>query len=607
MKRPFGFLRRKKNLVRQPLLSEDSAFSLISQEDGGESETATIIQSDDTHSVSSCCEESSANKKPNDVSAEEQRSISSNASTDNSSSSSSSYNDESWRDHGHGLRLNILKEENKFPICESCNPAVPLESYYALCKKVLEAFTNTIRRSSDDSQLLLFIYLEAFVYAHRFQKLHSHAISPHPMFYNQNQKYKCLRMEHISKLNFILSCIEELSERIDLLVYNDTLGTNAAAAVFRILLSRPSPWTEHGQDGRQLQKTPEEDSSVTSTDSVEDKPQEIEESGNGGSTDLFELRDLKLLNLDEEQHDDDEDDRDSEYNAPILRAEFEPYTGEAITNVVPSYPTPEAIQPIREPFNDTPSRIRHVYLSTNNKSDLPSDQQDNSPFSQPFVFPAKEAQDTVVGPPEVKRVDRSFSPGFKSLVHKFEHGDNSLTTELFSERSFCSDTETNASDRFEYNSSPSFEEFIVNHSSPSFEEFTSPSSPTNTIGSPTYDTFTYFSPFAAGMGSTVHQLSPISEESPQKNYRSPTRALRTYRECAETLKVLTHKSPRSVTKSVEPITLSSSSWNSTTDESFEDVSFGNKSQSKTIEMFRAPIALKSSGRYKDLPNYVLED
>lgn len=602
MKMIFSFLRRKKDVVSQPLLSEDESEMLdLSKKEHQRSakKNKACLSIGETRSTSFSDDQS-----------DQSCSVSLGTPADENHltvlSLSESVNNESWRQHGYGVRLNIIQEELRNPTCDSFNPALPAERYFDLGEKIFDTFTTTIRRSSDDNQLLLDIYLEAFVYAHRFHKLHSNVVFNHPSFYSQLQVYKSLRAEHLSRLNFILSCIDELSERIDILVYNDTLGTDEAADVFKIILHRPSPWTENQTERTKTQQLDLEEASESnmahaSAELVLETEEESDSGMNVGVEDKgadpcapCEERffvETKADKMDHSCNGTVESDEVSEYNSPILKAEFEPYAGESLSQIVAS---PNLTSTIFEPIRDTPPQLRRVRFTLSETSQ--SEQTSNDVF--------------IAEPPVLKRANHHFGSGsYARLIHKFE-AMSGLTTHTQSTLAMPQPNFTKNSDSHGANKAAIIES-ETEHSATSNAHF-----------------------HKKDTKSEVDQVSPAKGTMPTVSCRTPTRALRTYRDCADTLKAMMQRSPCSTTIQLNNNSPRKSAADnerglmvnsSSGDESFDEASFtGGRLQNNQVEVpslvseatnwqssmndgLHVPVPIRSSGRYKNLPDYVLSN
>ena len=611
MKLTFSLFRRKRDVVSRPLLSEDesklTSFSKKQQQDSPKKNKACLSISE-TRSTSFSDDQS-----------DHSSSVSLGTPTDeilltvaSPLASPESVTNESWRQHGYGVRLNIIQEELRNPKCELSNPALPAECYFDLGEKIFDTFTTTIRRSSDDTQLLLDIYLEAFVYAHRFHKLHSNVVFNHPSFYSQLQVHKCLRTEHLSRLNFVLSCIDELSERIDLLVYNDTLGENEAADVFKTILHRSSPWAENWKERAKFQqldieKTPEIDESALETEEQSDS--DVTVGVEEDAKDPFQSYEMRFFDekeavkIDHSGNDTVDSDEVSEYNSPILKAEFEPYAGESLSKIMESVASPKLTPTISEPIRDTPPRLRRVRftLSEANQSDasVVKEQTENDVF--------------IEEPPVLKRTNHHEVSGkYARLIHKFE-AMSSPTTHARPTLRMPQPNYTNNSD---------------SHGAIKVA----------TIESETGNYATSNVPFPATVTKTeVDPVSSTNGSVPTVSCRTPTRSLRTYRDCADTLKSMLQRSPCSTTSQVNNnsprqsaeenergLMENSPSFNTygSGDESFDEVSFtGGRLYSNQVEVpshvyeannwlsnmkdgLHAPVPIRSSGRYKNLPDYV---
>jgi hypothetical protein len=424
--------------------------------------------------------------------------------------------------------------------------------------------------------------------------------------------YKCLRAEHLSRLNFILSCLDELSERIDILVYNDALGTDEAADVFKTILNRTSPWTENQTERTEtqqldLEETSELDMTHVSAELVleaEEKSDSdmnvgVEDSGADPCVPCEErfLVETKVEKMDHSCNGTVESDEVSEYNSPILKAEFEPYAGESLSQIVAS---PKLTPTIFEPIRDTPPQLRRVRftLSETNQSDT-------------SVVKEQTSDDVFIAdPPVLKRANHHFGSGnYARLIHKFE-AISGPATHTQSTLAMPQPNNTKNSDSHGVNKAATIES----------EKGPSPTSNVHFCKTVT--------------NSEVDQMNSANGSMTTASCRTPTRALRTYRDCADTLKAMMQRSPCSTTihlKNNSPRKSAEDSEGglvvnaSYGDESFDEASFtGERLQNSQVDVpslvseatnwpstindgVHVPVPIRSSGRYKNLPDYVLSN
>ncbi len=292
-----------------------------------------------------------------------------------------------------------------------------------------------------------------------------------------------------------------------------------------------------------------------------------------------------------------ESDEVSEYNSPILKAEFEPYAGESLSQIVAS---PKLTPTIFEPIRDTPPQLRRVRftLSETNQSDT-------------SVVKEQTSDDVFIAdPPVLKRANHHFGSGnYARLIHKFE-AISGPATHTQSTLAMPQPNNTKNSDSHGVNKAATIES----------EKGPSPTSNVHFCKTVT--------------NSEVDQMNSANGSMTTASCRTPTRALRTYRDCADTLKAMMQRSPCSTTihlKNNSPRKSAEDSEGglvvnaSYGDESFDEASFtGERLQNSQVDVpslvseatnwpstindgVHVPVPIRSSGRYKNLPDYVLSN